>query len=283
MIFVLSLLAAALYSISSAALSRALKLRRAPEAVPLSPDPATELIPESMSQAQRRKLTLICATAAVVIHGWLIINQTGLPHSLMLPLATSISATTLTIVLIHIALCMRQPADYLGLAVYPLAALSLLVTQASGLGTPISSHSIQIHVLLSLVSYSVLALAAAQAVLVAAQRHYLSTHKPNGIVRSLPPLDTTEQLLFTLLTVGFVLLSLALGSGFIYLEDMFDQRLVHKTALSCIGWGIFGILLFGRWRYGWRGKKAVHWTLGGYATLILAFFGTKAIIEVVLG
>ena len=196
---------------------------------------------------------------------------------------TSVTATTLTIVLLHIVLCLRQPADYLGLAVYPLAAISLIVSQVSGGDTLIDGQNVQIHVLLSLVSYGVLALAAAQAVLVSMQRHYLSIHKPRGFVRSLPPLDTTEHLLFTLLWLGFSLLSLALLSGFIFLENMFSQRLVHKTILSCIGWGIFGILLYGRWQFGWRGKKAVHWTLAGFGVLILAYFGTKTVIEILIG
>lgn len=230
-----------------------------------------------------RNLTLLCASAALIIHGWLVIHQTGLPNSLNLPLLTSVSATTLTIVFIHIGLCLRQPADYLGLAVYPLAAISLLIHHASADSAPIVSRAIEIHIFLSLVSYAMLTLAASQAILTSVQRHFLAKHKPGGFMRALPPLDTSERLLFTLLSYGFVLLSTALLSGFIYLDNMFDQRLVHKTFLSCVGWGIFGVLLFGRWRFGWRGRKAVHWTLAGFGVLILAYFGSKAVIELMLG
>jgi len=292
---VLSLIAAAFYSVSSAMLSRTLKGRRAvsdSKVVPVIPrlentgfasadQRCTPLEADAAAHKAHRQ-TLIFATIAVVLHGWLVINQTGLPHDLYLPLFASISATTLTIVLLHIALCMRKPADYLGLAIYPIAAISLIVSQASGGGPPIDGTAIQIHVLLSLVSYGLLSLAAAQAVLVAIQRHFLATHRPGGFIRVLPPMDTTESLLFTLLSTGFAVLSLALLSGFLYLEDMFDQRLVHKTVLSCLGWAIFGVLLFGRWQFGWRGKKAVHWTLAGFAVMILAYFGTRVIIEIVL-
>ena len=293
MSFILSLIAAGFYSVSSALLTRTLKRHSVPANDP-RPTPMAMEIPvndaaiameRQQQQAvleqntQIRRLTLIFASVGVVIHGWIVIHQTGLPHDLSLPLLTSVSATTLTIVLLQIALCLRQPADYLGLAVYPTAAVALLVTQASTGGTPIHGHAIQIHILISLVSYSVLALAAGQAVLVSIQRHFLRTHKPGGFLRVLPPLDTTERLLFSLLTAGFVLLSLALLSGFIFLESMFDQRLVHKTVLSCVGWAIFGILLFGRWRFGWRGKKAVYWTLAGYVVLVVAYFGTKTVIE----
>ncbi|MFK7857623.1 MAG: inner membrane protein YpjD [Granulosicoccus sp.] len=296
MSFVLSLIAAAFYSVSSAMLSHTLKSRRAAAAAndgmsaanqPTHAAPNSSLQGMGNSQSANtagriHRLTLVFATIAVLFHGWVVIHQTGLPHGLSLPLFTSFSAMTLTIVLLHIVLCLRQPADYLGLAVYPGAAVSLLVSHASGGGTSIDGDAIQIHVLISLVAYGVLSLAAAQAVLVAIQRHYLSIHKPAGFIRALPPLDTTEKLLFTLLSVGFVMLSLALVSGFAYLDDMFDQQMVHKTVLSCVGWAIFGVLLFGRWQFGWRGKKAVHWTLGGFGILVLAYFGTKIVVELML-
>lgn len=290
MSLVISLIAAAFYSVSSAMLSRTLQNRRLPVESVAGEDNADGNLLSSASNALHtpeytariRRLTLLFASCAVILHGWIVIHQTGLPYGLSLPLFTSFSVTTLTIVLLHIALCLRQPADYLGLAVYPGAAISLIVSHSSGGGTPIVGDAIQIHVLLSLVAYAILSLAAAQAILVSIQRHYLSIHKPGGFLRSLPPLDTTERLLFTLLAVGFIMLSLALASGFLFLDNMFDQRLVHKTVLSCVGWGIFGILLYGRWQFGWRGKKAVHWTLGGFVVLFLAYFGTKVIIEFVV-
>lgn len=286
--FFLPLIAVILYSASSVLLARALA-----NANLVDPNTANSLEPgaadsgATFSQTNDssygdRRIAFCLASLAVIIHGWVVINQTGLPSGLSLPLFTSLAATTLTIAILHIALCLNQPADYLGIAVYPLAAASLIAAQASGGGKQILGDAVQIHVFLSLLSYAVLALAAAQAVLVAIQRRFLSQHKPGGFMRSLPPLDRTEQLLFTLLRAGFMLLSLSLASGFFYLEDMFDQHLVHKTVLSCVGWSIFGVLLFGRWKFGWRGKKAVHWTLVGFAMLILAYFGTKLVIEILL-
>lgn len=280
MSFALSLIAAAFYSVSSAMLSRTLK-RRSASAANKSLPVLGAVAPSDDNKMHR--MSLVLASVAMLIHGWLVIHQTGLPHDLSLPLFTAIAATSLTIVLFHIFLCLRKPADYLGLAVYPGAAISLIASQASGGGTPIDGQAIQIHVLLSLVAYGILSLAAAQAVLVAIQRHYLATHKPGGFIRALPPLDTTESLLFSLLGIGFVMLSAALVSGFMFLDNMFAQQLVHKTILSCVGWGIFGILLYGRWQFGWRGKKAVHWTLAGFAVLVLAYFGTKIVLEVLLG
>ncbi|MFK7890353.1 MAG: hypothetical protein AB8B63_06020, partial [Granulosicoccus sp.] len=142
--------------------------------------------------SQIRRLTLGFAVAAVIIHGWIVINQTGLPYALSLPLLTSVATTMLVISLLHVVLCLRQPADYLGLAVYPLAGVSLIASQAAGGGTPITGDFVQIHVLLSLLAYGVLGLAAAQAVLVSLQRHYLSNHNPRGFIRSFPPLAAPE-------------------------------------------------------------------------------------------
>jgi ABC-type uncharacterized transport system permease subunit len=71
-------------------------------------------------------------------------------------------------------------------------------------------------------------------------------------------------------------------TGFLFLEDMFDQQLVHKTVLSLVAWVIFAILLWGRYRFGWRGRKALHWTIGGFLVLLLAYFGSKAVLELIL-
>ena len=92
-----------------------------------------------------------------------------------------------------------------------------------------------------------------------------------------------EALLFEMIILGFTLLTLGLISGFVFLEDMFAQRLAHKTFLSIAAWLVFGTLLWGRFRSGWRGQRALIWTLVGFVVLMLAYFGSKAVIELVLG
>ncbi|MDB4222583.1 cytochrome c biogenesis protein CcsA [Granulosicoccus sp.] len=281
MSFILSLLAAALYTFTSVLLYRSVigaPVSGGQSATPSdSPNSSTDGI-----FSTRRKTALSIAFLAFLIHAWVVSDQAGFPEALSLPLLTALAATSLTVVLLLILLCLKQPADYLGIAVYPIAALSILFSHSATGNSQIVGGAIQIHVFLSLVAYSVLALAAAQAVLVSIQRRYLSKHKPGGFIRALPALDRTEGLLFTLLIAGFILLSLSLLSGFFYLEDMFAQHLVHKTVLSCLGWTIFAVLLFGRWQFGWRGKKAVQWTLAGFALLVLAYFGSKIVLEIIL-
>ena len=98
----------------------------------------------------------------------------------------------------------------------------------------------------------------------------------------MPPLQTMESLLFEMIAAGFVLLTLALMCGFAFLEDMFAQHLVHKTVLSTLAWLVFGGSCSWRFRYGWRGRTAIIWTLSGFVILILAYFGSKAVIELML-
>ncbi len=133
-----------------------------------------------------------------------------------------------------------------------------------------------------MLAYSLLTLASAQALLLAVQDTHLRRHHPGGFIRALPPLQTMEALLFEMISLGFILLSIGLVTGFVYLEDMFAQHLVHKTVLSIVAWFAFAILLWGRYRFGWRGRTAIRWTLVGFAVLMLAYFGSKAVIELVL-
>ena len=97
-----------------------------------------------------------------------------------------------------------------------------------------------------------------------------------------PPLQAMESLLFQMISTGLLFLSVSLLSGFIFIEDLFAQHLVHKTILSIVAWFIFSSLLIGRKRYGWRGKTAIRWTLYGFLSLLLAYFGSKLVLEVIL-
>ena len=79
-----------------------------------------------------------------------------------------------------------------------------------------------------------------------------------------------------------MMLTLAISTGIIFMEDIFSQHLVHKTVLSMFAWLIFSILLLGRHQLGWRSLTAVRFTLTGFSLLILAFFGSKLVLELVL-
>ena len=197
--------------------------------------------------------------------------------------AVSLAAWTMAGLLLISAL--SKPVENLAILALPVAALTILLDlrfPGSRLLSEDAGWQLRLHVLTSMLAYSLLTLASVQAILLAIQDTHLRRHHPGGFIRALPPLQTMEALLFEMIGVGFVLLSVALITGFVYLEDMFAQHLVHKTVLSIVAWLAFAVLLWGRFRFGWRGRKAIRWTLVGFAVLMLAYFGSKAVIELIL-
>ena len=183
------------------------------------------------------------------------------------------------------ALCLIQPVQILGVVIYPLAAFACLAAAlwpTSVMGIPLTDWKIQLHVVLSLLSAGFLTLAAAQAATLAMQDRLLHQAAPNRIVQALPPIQSMEHLLFVLISLGFFILSLSLLSGLLFVDNLMAQHLAHKTVLSLTAWAIFGGLLWGRWQRGWRGRTAIRWTLSGYGVLILAYFGSKIVLEQIL-
>lgn len=138
------------------------------------------------------------------------------------------------------------------------------------------------HIFLSALAAGLLSVAAILVVLLAAQSARLRSRRPLGLLATLPPLESLETAVFRTVMAGFVLLSLSLLSGFLFIQDLFAQHLVHKTVLSLAAWCIFGVLLVGRHRFGWRGRQAVRFLLAGYITLALAYFGSRFVLEALL-
>ncbi|HIQ14566.1 MAG TPA: phosphohydrolase, partial [Leucothrix sp.] len=179
----------------------------------------------------------------------------------------------------------KRRIESLAIFILPYTILSIILSilLSTNAGNFIQMKSgLGLHVLLSLLAYSLLLLASFQALLLSYQDMRLHTHQISGLMRALPSLEDMEHLLFRFITIGVVLLTFSLISGFIYLDDLFAQRVAHKTILSLVAWVVFTILLFGRWKYGWRGRKAVRWNLAGFIILMLAFFGSKFIQEFIL-
>ena len=125
-------------------------------------------------------------------------------------------------------------------------------------------------------------LAAIQAVTLALQEHHIKHRHISGILQTLPPLETMEQILFELIWIGMGLLSISLVSGVLFIDDFFAQHLVHKTFFSAAAWCIYAVLIFGRLQLGWRGQKAVRWTIGGFTALMMGYFGSKFVLEILL-
>ncbi len=181
---------------------------------------------------------------------------------------------------------LRERLHPLGTVYYPFAALfalSAALLPTHGNRVPLDDWGIGVHIAFSILSAGVLTLASIHAVGIAVLDQVLRTPGNLTLAQRMPPLQTMERLLFRQIAVGFFLLSLTILSGLLFVHDLFGQHLAQKTLLAIGAWLIFGVLLWGRVRYGWRGRTAIRWTLSGYGTLVAAYFGSKLILEQFLG
>lgn len=178
----------------------------------------------------------------------------------------------------------KQQATALQIVIMPIAGICAIpfALQTPPLQPIALDWRIQAHVWLALFSYAALSVATITALMLAAQERRLRQRRALVAQSVLPPLIQIESLLFRLLQAAFLLLTLTLLSGALFIEDLFAQHLVHKTVLSILSWIVLGVLLAGRYRYGWRGRKAVRLTLLSMGLLLLAFFGSKLVIELIL-
>lgn len=228
------------------------------------------------------RLSLSLASGAVLIHAGILfgIHRGALDLHFFAALSLVACVTAALTLLVNVS----RPVAALGVIVFPLAALFLAIdgfmappTAPMQMGWPI-----KLHVTLALLAFGLLSIAALLAIFLALQERALRTRRFGNWLRALPPLTRTEALMFRLIATGFALLTLALFSGALFIENIRAQHLIHTSVLSVLAWLVFGTLLYGRWRHGWRGQQAVKLTLIGMAVLLLAFFGTKAVLELVL-
>ncbi|HVI59280.1 MAG TPA: cytochrome c biogenesis protein CcsA [Luteimonas sp.] len=196
---------------------------------------------------------------------------------------SALSLVGLGMALLTLLVGARGRMATLGVVVFPIAAATLAGYAVYGhhLAEGLDAR-LQLHAWCALLAYATLAVAAVLAVMLWLQERALRRRDFHAWLRVLPPLTELETLLFRTIAVGFVLLTATLLTGVLFVDDLFAQHLVHKTVLSVLSWLAFGALLLGRWRLGWRGAIAVRWTLVAMALLVLAFFGSKFVLELVL-
>ena len=233
---------------------------------------------------QASRTWLLPANLAVLLHGathYLAWRSSGITD-LHFYAALSLAGLGMAILTAIVGASGRMRA--LGVVVFPLAAAALLGYALYGHASkpePLDWRLL-LHAWLALLAYATLAIAALLAVFLWAQERALRRREFHQWLRALPPLTELESLLFRTITAGFVLLTATLLTGVLFVDNLFAQHLVHKTVLSLLSWLAFGALLLGRRQRGWRGTTAVRWTLAAMALLLLAFFGSKFVLELVL-
>ncbi len=231
------------------------------------------------------RLAFGLALPAVLIQAILLWQAVWTTAGLNLSLFNAASLLGWLMAAMLLVAAIRQPVHSLGVVVFPFAAVTLLL--ADRFGTPGTTmvplgEPVDLHVISSVAAYAVLGLASAQAVVLAWQENVLRRRRAGAVLGLLPPLQSMEALLFQLLAIGFVLLSISLVTGWLFVDNLFAQDLVHKTVLSMVAWLVFAGLLIGRHQAGWRGRTAIRWTLAGILLLALAYFGSKTVLELIL-
>lgn len=235
-------------------------------------------------RTNKRVLMLIFWGIACALHAIHLYPQTFTTHGLNLTFYNAVSIVVFIISALILILSITKKAEILGLLFLPIviAGITLTILKPEVAASGPNLRGLQVHIVASLFAFSVLTISALQSILLFTQDQHLRKHDLSGITRAFPPLRDTEKFLFQTITVGFLLLTVALATGFVFLENMFEQHIAHKTILSILAWIVFALLLWGRWQFGWRGRKAMSWTLGGFGFLILAYLGSKFVQELIL-
>jgi ABC-type uncharacterized transport system permease subunit len=236
-------------------------------------------------QRHSRQTPMYSAWLAVILHSLYIGLSFDTFGGFNFSFFSTASLVAMVVTLVLLISALNKPVEKLGVVLFPITAIMLILD----ISFPALNHQVHeytwamsTHILSSIIAFSLLNIAALQAILLAIQDKQLKGHYPKRFVLSIPPLQTMESLLFQMIGTGLIFLSIALVSGFLFIEDLFAQHLVHKTVLSIVAWIIFSCLLIGREKYGWRGQTAIKWTLSGFLSLLLAYFGSKLVLEIIL-
>lgn len=223
---------------------------------------------------------------ALLAHGALLYQSIFGAGDLRLGFGNSVSAVAWLTALTYWLVSHGAPLLRLQAWVNTLAAGSLLLMAALTTSHPIPYSErleLKIHLAVAFLAYALLAVAALHAVLMTLLEKRL--HRGARLADGLPPLLTLEALLFRTITAGYALLTLTVGSGVFFSEEIFGQpfTLTHKIVFALLSWAVFGVLLLGRQLRGWRGRTALVWTITGYTLLLLAYLGTQFVMQVLLG
>lgn len=242
--------------------------------------------PKVVENAQL-KLHSTMIALGLLIHGWLL-HQSIFSGGFNLGFYQSLSAIFWLTVLVYWVTDRNHQLHSLQAFVLPPAAI-FAVLPAFALSRHHfldAENSLFIaHVWIAMIAYSLFTFAALHALLMAIAERNL--HHKTTIIQlpSFPPLMVMESLLFKIIGFGFVLLTITLISGILFSEQIFNKPMQfnHKSIFSIASWLIYAGLLFGRYRYGWRGLKAIRWTLTGFILLVLAYIGSMFVSQIILG
>ena len=223
----------------------------------------------------------------LVVHGWLLYHGI-FGKELRFGFAQALSVMMFIGVALYWVESLFYSVEGMQPLLLPLAAaaapLPALFPGLASSGAHAQAAEFKLHLALAMIAYGLFVIALLHATLMALAERQL--HRKGGVAfPSLPPLLTLEALLFRMIGAAFVFLTLTLATGIAFSETLFGRalRFDHKTVFAVSSWAIFASLLAGRWRYGWRGRTALRWTFSGFVMLLLAYVGSRFVLEVLLG
>jgi ABC-type uncharacterized transport system permease subunit len=225
--------------------------------------------------------------APFAIHSWMVYDMLFAQAELRFGFGQALSVMLWLSVLLYWVESLFFRLEGMQAPIFALAAVCApLPAVFPGFAEAPYAHSIEfrLHLLLAMLAYSLFTVAALHALLMTLLERRLHGGALTGAIAALPPLLTMERLLFRVILAGFALLTLTLATGFVFSETLFGQAIKfnHKTLFAVISWLIFAALLCGRYLYGWRGRTALRWTLAGFVALLLAYIGSRFVLEVIL-
>ncbi len=206
-------------------------------------------------------------------------------------LALSVTFFFCTLILLGESLLTRVSAMLV--FILPLSALSMLLPMflpGSPLDPDTANFAFKIHLLLAILSYSLMTMALVQSLLLVAthnqvHRKQLTSGEEGesaGILDMMPSVLEMEKTLFRFIWLGFIALTAAIIFGFMFTKELYGEtfRFDHKATVTCLAWLIFGALLAGRHFLGWRGKFAARWTVIGFCVLMMSYIGIRFVLEI---
>lgn len=236
--------------------------------------------------------------AVLLLHGCALYDAMLGTGGLRIGLGVALSITFWLGMLVYLLESLMIRVDGVRLVLLPLAAaaaLMPLVLPAPTLIAHANNGWLALHLMLSLAAYGLMTIATLHAILMAAANRRLHNPRPSTdspgmspawlrLLEAVPPLLIMERVLFRLIWLGFILLTLAVITGSMMSLTVNGPILPrdHKTVFTLLSWLTFGMLLLGRGLWGWRGKRAMRYTLAGAIFLLLSYAGTRFVFELIL-
>jgi len=232
-----------------------------------------------------RITSVAIAGVGVVVHAAALMQERQMAPHAALSLGDVLALVAMVIALTAIIMALR-PGRRGAAALLLFIAAVLEVSFSEGarrfsVGQP--GWELAFHVAMATTAFAFLTIGMVLAIAQVVVDRRLRSRRPLGWLKILTPVESLESGCFQSILAGFAVLTLALVSGAFFVQNLFAQHLVHKVTLAIVAWIVFGVLLLGRLRFGWRGRKALRWTFAGYSLLGLSYFGSKIILENILG